>query len=241
LSREKLATLEKLQAIDLEIEELRKKADEFPAKLQALEATVAKGRVAADADRKRLDDNEARRRGLDRTIAEEKEKVKKWEARLPGLKHQREYLALQREIESSKKANAFAEEDLLKVKAEAEALKASLKAKDDLLAEHEMDLQTEADALKASEAELRGRIANLAEARETERAAVDKAVLKIYETIRKSRPGKAVVPVAKDTCSGCNRRLAPQQAVRMAQGKTVETCAACGRLLYYAPPPDPVA
>jgi predicted nucleic acid-binding Zn-ribbon protein len=239
LSREKLVLLETLQAIDLEIEELTKKADEFPARLKLLDTNVARARAAAELERARLTDNERLRRALENQINEEKEKVKKWEARLPGLKHQREYLALQREVESSKKANAKAEEDLAKLKGDAEALKGALKVKDDELADHEMELMSEAETLKGQETELRAKITALQERKVKERPDVDQKLMTMYESIRKKRAGKAIVLVTNGTCTGCRVRLAPQVAYRVEVGATYETCPSCSRLLYVPPrPPD---
>ena len=46
-----------------------------------------------------------RRRTLEQNIAEEKDKVRKWETRLSEQRSTREYAALAREIDIAKKAN----------------------------------------------------------------------------------------------------------------------------------------
>lgn len=236
MSREKLKALEKLQLIDLELEELSKKADQFPARLKELDIAVARARVAADLERSRVTENERARRQTDNLLADEREKIKKWESRLPALKHPREFAALEREVESGKKQNLAAEEQLTALKADAVTLRSQAKLKDDELAERESELEEEASSLSASESELRGRINELTERRNELRGRCDAKIIATYESIRKRRPGRVLVPLANGSCSGCNRRLPPQLSYKVTSG-VFESCPYCYRILFFADPP----
>lgn len=237
MSREKLAALEKLQNIDLQIEALNKEASAGPARIAELEAQVAKARSVADAERGRLADNERARRHLDNQIAEEKDKVKKWEARLPQLKHQREFAALEREINSLKKSTAAAEEELNRLKGEMDPLKRSLQEKEAALAEIQSKLTDEKSGVDAAAAGFQQQVETLKGERDRERGHVDAALANIYENVRKRRPGKVLIPMVNSACSACNRRLPPQLAAKLHVAGTVEPCPACLRLLFVPPPP----
>ena len=238
MSREKLAALEKLQTIDLQIEALNKEASAGPARVGELEAQVAKARAAADAERGRLADNERARRNLENQLVEDKDKVKKWEARLPQLKHQREFAALEREIASLKKSTAFAEEELTRLKGEADPIKQTLQEKEAALAEAQARLNTEKGSTDSAAGAFQEQLATLQGERERERANVDPRLYASYENLRKKRGGKTLVPMAGNSCSGCNRRLPPQMVAKLYVPGTVEACPSCMRLLF-APPPPP--
>lgn len=236
MSREKLAALERLQTIDVQIEELTRQADAFPTRMAELEKDVAKAKAVADAERGRLADNERARHQLEGQLAEDKDKLVKWESRLPQLKHQREFAALEREIISLQKSNEDAAENLAKLQTAADPLKASLYQKDAEVTSRE---SVRAKALADSshnEAALRKQLAELQAQREKDRAAVDAKLITAYEQVRKRRPGKVVVPMVNNLCSGCNRRLLPQLANTLHAG-AIEQCPSCSRIVYFPRPP----
>lgn len=232
MSREKLVALEKLQDLDLIIDDLVRQADAFPARKAELEGAFHAARAAADVARAKLADNERARRSVETQLSDEKEKVKKWEARLPQLKHPREFAALQREVEGAKRANAAAEEELNRLKAAAVELKAALDAKDQDAAARETELQAETGGLANQEAELRDRVASLKADRDSSAGVIDRAVLTKYESLRKRRPGRILVAVNGESCGGCHRKLLPLLVHKVIVGDSVEQCPSCLRLLY---------
>lgn len=232
MSHEKLASLERLQDIDLEIEALTQEADLVPARLAELEAAAAQARQSADAQRGRLADNERARFHQENVLAEDKEKVKKWEQRLPQLKTPREFAALQREVENAKKANLAAEEELGRLRGEAEGIKATLREKEAEQAAREAALTRTMKDLSGGERELREKIETLAKRRAGAKAEVDVKLVASYETIRRRRPGKALVAVLNGSCSACHRKLSPQAANRLLVAGTLDTCPSCQRLVF---------
>lgn len=231
MSRELLAPLEELQTIDLKIEELERQAAESPARIAELEGRANQARASADLERGRLAENERARRHQEHLLSEEKDKVKKWEARLPALKHPREFAALQREVEAAKKANANAEEELTRLREEAEGIKETLKAKEAERDSREAELEKELPVLKSAESELRGKVEALQADRNRFRGQVDRKLLATYDMLRRRRPGKALVETVKMCCTGCHRSMSPQLAYRLIAG-AVEQCPSCQRLTY---------
>lgn len=236
MSRDKLAAIERLQKIDLDIEELTKTTERFPARRAELEAEAGKARSGADVERGRLADNERARRGIQNVLDQEQDKVKKWEQRLPQLKHPREFAALQREVENAKKANIQAEEDLKRLEGEGVEVKAALRAKEAELAAKESVFARENKTMQSQESELREKIGKLAATVEELKAACDPVLLRAYHDIRRRRPGKALVPVLGGSCSACNRRQPPQLMNKLHAG-SIEPCPSCSRLIYLPPTP----
>ena len=61
---------------------------------------------------------------------------------------------------------------------------------------------------------------------------VDPATLQRYETLRKSKGGRAVAKVERDLCQGCRMSLPTQLRQRVKNGRQTVTCSSCGRMLF---------
>lgn len=242
MSREKLAALETLQAIDLKLAEVTRQLEALPRRLAELKGARDQARVALDLERGKLADNERAAAGLEGGRQAERDRVKKWESRLGDLRNAREYSALAREIDISRKTDRGAEEEAARLKDEATLIRASvdklaaeLAGKDKILDEEGQLIQMQIDELTANAA---GRFKE----REEAAKACDKPLLGRYEQIRKRRPGPPVVTVGGGRCSGCNMMIPPQQYHRLrANPDLVEACPSCQRIIYAppeAPPPD---
>ena len=68
--------------------------------------------------------------------------------------------------------------------------------------------------------------------RETLASGVDPATLQRYETLRKSKGGRAVAKVERDLCQGCRMSLPTQLRQRVKSGRQTVTCSSCGRMLF---------
>lgn len=234
MSRDKLAALERLQTIDLQIEGLRKDADEVPARLSELEGAVAVARSAADAERGRLADRERARHKVETTLTDDRERVKKWEERLPLLKHPREFAALQREVDGLRRTIEDNEELVARNREDENNIKASLQSREAELSSREAAYSDAASSLRSKEAELRGQMSELEASRAAAQEGVDPRLLSTYNVVRRRHQGRALVEAQNGSCTGCNRRLQAQLFNSLLNGEVAQ-CPACGRLVFTPP------
>jgi predicted nucleic acid-binding Zn-ribbon protein len=61
---------------------------------------------------------------------------------------------------------------------------------------------------------------------------VDQAALRRYETLRKSKGGRAVAKVERDLCQVCRMSLPTQLRQRVKSGRQTVNCTSCGRMLF---------
>jgi len=61
---------------------------------------------------------------------------------------------------------------------------------------------------------------------------VDQAAPRRYETLRKSKGGRAVAQVERDPCPGCRMSLPTQLRQRVKSGRQTVNCTSCGRMLF---------
>jgi uncharacterized protein len=239
LSREKLKALEELQKIDLQIRELAAQAEQHPLRLKQIETDKSQAKSALDALRGRIADNERARRQQGELLGLEKEKVRKWEARLTELKTPREYAALARELDIAKKTNQTAEQEVSRLTGEYDELKKGLAAAEQVLAEKDGVAQREGVAIQGQLSELQEKMKELGAERTQAAKAVEAGLLAKYERIRTRRGGVAVAAVSGGTCKGCQMNIPPQMANMLRRGEEIQNCPSCQRFIYAAEPATP--
>src|SRR5258706_14920742 len=165
--REKLQQLAALQKVDMEIAAFRKSAEVYPKQIGELEKELGLVRSAAEVERGKLDDIERQRSTLEQTIVEEKDKVKKWEARLTEQRSTREYSALAREIDIAKKTNVSMAEELVELGKNQGAQREAVKTKDLELAARAKELSGKMNELRSKLAEAEAGVKGLEDKRAT--------------------------------------------------------------------------
>jgi len=229
-----LKALVALQKIDVRIRDLEKDRQQIPARMKEIDELLEEKRRELSEEKNQLDEVELARRMLESDLKAEKEKIKKWEARLNEIKSNRDYQALSREIEAARKANLGIEDEILRKMQDIEDLKTSVAQKEEDLGELEKTLLEERSDLKTKLESLNADIAKEEATRGESLSQIDKRWLAQYDSIRKRRDGIAVVAVLDEHCQGCYMGIPPQQYNTVLKSEQIVTCPFCHRILYYA-------
>jgi uncharacterized protein len=232
--REKLLALASLQKVDMEIASLRKAAEVYPKQLAELEKELLNARSAVDAERARLLDLERQKSTLEQNIRDEKEKVKKWEARLAEQRSTREYAALAREIDIAKKANQTMSEELVELAKSMGGARDVVKAKEGEFAARQDQIGGRVDELKKKLTEVDTQAKDLEGKRDEVSASVDASLMRRYDSIRKKRMPALVPVVFPGTCQGCNMNVRPQLYNTLRSTLGTDVCPSCNRIIYAA-------
>jgi predicted nucleic acid-binding Zn-ribbon protein len=228
-----LKVLVALQEIDVRIRDLERERQVLPARMDEIDQILSSKQGELSAETNQLDECEMARRMLESDLRAEKEKIKKWEARLNEIKSNRDYQALSREIESARKANLGIEDEILHKMQDIEDLKISVSQKEEDLAAEAGKLSSEQTELKKKLDSFNARISEEEKVRKKALADVSGRYLRQYDTIRKRRDGVAVVPVLDEHCQGCHMGIPPQLYNVVLLGQQIEFCPFCHRILYY--------
>ena len=231
--REKLKALSELQKVDLEIAALQKSAEVYPKQLGELDKELGAARSALEAERNRLLDIDRQKRTQEQNISDEKEKIRKWEARLTEQRSTREYAALAREIDIAKKANQTASEELVELGKQQVAARDGVRAKEQELAARQDQVGGQMAELKKKMEELKGQTQALDGKRQGAAGTVDKQLAQRYEQVRKRRM-PALVAVISGTCQGCNMNVPPQLYNTLRSTLGTDICPSCHRIIYAA-------
>jgi predicted nucleic acid-binding Zn-ribbon protein len=232
--RDKLLALVALQKVDLDIAALKKNAEAYPREMGELEKQLQAAKAAVDAERTRLDDQERQKATLEQTIAEDKDKVRKWEARLTEQRSTREYSALAREIDIAKKGQLTMAEEVQELGRQATIQRELVKAKEAEFTTKTKDLVDRIAALKGKLAEVEAQVKAIDGKRAEAAKEVEGALLKQYDVIRKKRMPAMVSVSAPGTCSGCRMNIPAQKFNQLVASRGIDTCPSCTRMIYAA-------
>jgi predicted nucleic acid-binding Zn-ribbon protein len=173
------------------------------------------------------------KREKEREIEEEREKVERAKAKLMSIKTNKEYYAMLKEIEGTKRTNTAREDELLAVLArdeEVEKRLAGLAAEVEELGSRYRERMVDIEARMAKFDKDISRL----EARKREVAAsLDKGLARRFEMIFNRRDGIAIVPARNQSCTGCHMNISPQLFILLQREERIYTCPNCSRIIYF--------
>jgi predicted nucleic acid-binding Zn-ribbon protein len=230
--RDQLKRLEELQRYDAQIQELTNAHKAIPAKLEASKSDFARVQALLENERAQLAESQ-------RYYAEQKGQLQTDESSATGAKHKlslaknsKEYVAAQREMETTRDSVQTREQEIAK-------LIEAVQAKEKLLEERAVELDVlrksldkDAEVARKKMAEIDGKIAVIKVDRDKIANGIKPEVLKRYGAIRMRR-GLAVTTVRNGTCQGCNMNVPPQLFNILQRGTSIETCPYCHRIVYW--------
>lgn len=229
---EKLSSLVNLQKVDSKLDEIKILKGELPMEVADLEDEIQ----GLHARQLRIEEEI---NGITEFIAQKQEAikeagalVKKYEKDSENVKNNREFEAINKEIEMQQLEVKLAEKHIKDANEEIaekavllEKAKKAIGAKESVLNSKKGELEK---IIATTEKEEKQYLASAEDARKH----VDDRLLASYEKIRKNyRNGLAVVPVERDACGGCFYSIPPQKQSEIKQRKKVMVCENCGRIL----------
>ena len=157
------------------------------------------------------------------------------------MKTNREYQAMQHEIETAQNEVRALEEKVLERMLEADELAAGLKKAEAALAAEQKTVDADRRAMATEITELTALLERLAGERATLVASMDTQLLKMFEQVARKRNGVAVAQARDGICSICHVRLRPQVFNNVRRNDSIVQCDSCQRILYFEPAPTPPA
>ena len=229
---DKLRALYQLQLIDSEIDQIRNIRGELPLEVSDLEDEIAglETRVGNYSEEANALDEQVKMRK--QSIKDANAQIKKYQTQQMGVKNNREYDSLNKEIEYQQLEIQLSEKRIKEHAAELVAKKQIVEASESLLEGRKTDLQTKKNELDSIVAETEKDEELLLKESKKAETIIDERLLTAYSRIRNNvRNGLGVVSIASDACGGCFNKIPPQRQLDIRQRKKVIVCEHCGRIL----------
>ena len=143
----------------------------------------------------------------------------------------KEMEGLQNEVDYLKEQLQEADGSLLATMMELEETQSRVQQLEESQTPSEENWEQEQYALITDSDDLRQRIKELEERREALTSTVSSRDLAVYEQLRTSKSGEAVVKVERGLCRGCRMSLPTHQLQKVRMGREAVRCGSCGRIL----------
>ncbi len=235
-----LDRLIRLQQLDSTIEDARRRIAAHPLRLADADARLHDAEQRLEAARQRLKDNQEARRGLEKDAAVFQGRVSKFKDQLSEVKTNREYQAIQHEIETAQRDLGAVEEKVLEQMLDADVIAADIKQAEAALATQRKEVDTEKTTLSRELVSVEAALAEASQARALVLAEMEPRLIALFEQVARARKGIAICSATRDgLCSVCHVRLRPQVFQLVRQNDSIIQCDTCNRILYYIPPPAP--
>jgi len=230
----------RLQHIEDAAEQARRTVADEPVRQQELEAKLAAAQHALDEERQRLAANQADRRELEKALAEQQGRLSKFKNQLMDVKTNREYQAMQKEIEVAQHEIQKFEDRLLERMLEFDEVTRQVKSAEKAFGDQKLAIEAERKDLAAALAGAQAATVELAADREALLAQMSRPVVMIFEKVMKYRGITAIATVQEGRCSVCGVRMRPQAYNDLRRNEMIFQCESCQRILYFTgPPPAP--
>jgi uncharacterized protein len=227
----------RLQRIDTETEEARRLIATVPERSAALAAHLDAARAALERARERKTQNENERRLIERDRAAIRTRRSKYQDQTMAVKTNREFHALQKEIEAADHEIARLDDRDLELMMAADEIAAELGAADAGLQEAERTVATERAALQQAAGAASERLGDLGAQRAALAAELPGPVLQTFEQVARTRKGLAVAEARDGLCTVCHVRVRPAIYYEVRRNTQVLQCENCQRILFFVPPP----
>lgn len=230
--KEFLADVIALQNVEVQIFKAEAGLKDLPKELDEIEGIIQARKRALDAADEEIAELNKRREPLETELKENQNILDAADARIKKIKTNKEFLALQREIDIAKKRKADIEEHLLMLM---EKVETRTKERERILKTFEDDrtvLDVKRDKIMATQQELDDVIASLRANIDTLRVKVDANLLSKYDRIKEKRKGLVVVECVDGVCKGCNMHIPPQLYNELVRADKLIICPVCQRILY---------
>lgn len=229
---EKLQALYQLQTMLSEIDKIKTLRGELPLEVQDLEDEIEGLSIRSTKlqDEMAIVNTSIAQRK--KTIDEAKASVEKYKEQLNGVRNNREYDTLSKEIEYQTLDIELNEKKIRESNAALEAKKAEMASNMANITERRADLDVKKSELDDIIAETKADEEKLREKAKKLEVTIEPRLLTAFKRIRKSsRNGLGIVYVQRDACGGCFNKIPPQRQLDIRMRKKVIVCEYCGRIM----------
>jgi predicted nucleic acid-binding Zn-ribbon protein len=230
-----LQHLIQLQDLDLASERVRRRIEEIPSSIASLDSRLTERTAAVSSVKERIAASQGVRREIDKELAAVQARLSKYKGQLMEVKTNKEYQAVQHEMQTAEEQIRAHEDRLLEIMEEQEGLAAELKEAEAALGSEQKEIARERQQIEAERAELD----KVLEQQTKDRAAltpnISAAALALFERVASHRRGIGMSEARDCTCTQCHVRLRPQVFNEVRRNDTLHQCDSCSRILYYVP------
>ena len=227
-----LMALYKLQLINSRIDRIRVVRGELPLEVRDLEDACSGIQIRIEKFQEVIKDLEDQIEEKQQLMKRANMMITKYKEQLDNVKNNREYDALNKEIEYQNLEIQLCEKRNKEYNTKITEKKEEIVSLESELEIIKKELQTKVSELNDIIAETKKDEIALLEKSKTFEATIEPRLLTAFTRIRNNmRNGLAVVKIERDACGGCFSKISPQRQLDIRTHKKIIVCEFCGRIL----------
>ena len=222
-----------LQKIDSQLQDIAELQGDLPRKVDALNNEESALIKSVEDGKTRIKELELEISKFDGQMTDIKEKIDKHKDQLFLVTTNKQYDALQYEIDHLKVGLDDIEIKTLEYTEEKETLEERIKSEEENLDTLSKDLIERREKLEVLMNESSEKKTKLELQRDKKRKDIENTTLSRYDRIHAARKGISVIHVQGTACGGCGAFIPPQIISEVKAEKGSHTCDSCSRFLYW--------
>lgn len=227
---QKLRALQKVLfqrfSTETEISELPRALSNKTEVLNRLKQTYVDRNDLYNRTRERI--NELRQRAIDAERERER-----YEGQMDAIRTQREYEALDKEINDASLREAEVRRELQREESRLDEMSVALEQEEQRIAKQDQEVADERQRIDTEIAERKMTLAQLVAEEATITPGLDEEMLFKFERIIRTKEGLGIVALRAGVCTGCQMILPPFFANRVRIGEEIMFCPNCSRIVFY--------
>lgn len=230
-----LNQLIELQELDLEIQRVADRLSMIPVERESREREFEQFAAEFLALKSKYEDNVANRKQLEEELAVTQQHHEKYQQDKMRVRNEKEYAAVLREIDATKKQIGVLETEVLKLMEETEKLSSELTVLSPDVERKRSEIDLIISELEHEGNEVRDASVRLAARRKELAQLVPRQLFATYDRMSRTKRGQALSEIRDGICSACRMKVRPKLFSDVRKGDQLMTCESCGRILYYRP------
>jgi hypothetical protein len=222
-----------LQQLETAADEARRLVAATPQRIAGLDAQLAAADAALASAREQKAQNEVDRRALDKDLAAIRARRSKFLDQTIEVKTNREYQALQHEIQMADDEIKRLEDRILENMLALDDIGAAIAQAESAQKEAERGVTAQKQALEAERRRAESSLEEISRDREALAAKISPAAYAVFSTVSRGRKSPAVAAVVGGLCSVCHVRIRPQIDQDVRRREHIVQCESCTRILYH--------
>ncbi|MFP4619247.1 MAG: zinc ribbon domain-containing protein [Spirochaetaceae bacterium] len=227
---DKLRTLQDVLSKKFQIEQ---EIEEVPKLLHTKTELLNRLKKSYVDKNTQVEEAEERIRHIRIRLEDAERQREEYEKQMDLITTQREYEALDKEINDATEKEQHLRKEMLKEEKLLEELKESLGKEEKMIQVQEEELKAEQEKIESENEEKRKELKTLEEQEQEIIPGLDESILFKFERIIRSKAGLGIVPVNNSVCTGCHMQLPAQFVNDVRNGEDILFCPYCSRILFY--------
>jgi predicted nucleic acid-binding Zn-ribbon protein len=230
--KESLLQLLKLQEVDKKLFSLEEAKEKYPAEIDLRLSKIAQARSVLSELEAQSEESAKQQRHCERELESSKASLREREERFSVVTTNKEYDALQLEIEMCKKTIAEHETQRLEAIGKLEEIQEQIADEQEAFEEVRAVEQERIDELEGQLGTMQEQIDEVEKSREVVAKNIDAQLLQTYKH-KKGRRGIRVAAIHKHACGACYYQMPAQILNEVRVGDRVIYCENCGAIMVW--------